>query len=141
MFAPLYGVPEDPATGSANVTLIGLLAHRDPRPTSRCAKTIGQGFDMGRPSVLEATAEKKAGKVVATYIGGRCVPMLSGTIELIATDGLQLAQRDGEVAQAVGIGDRLDVGLGALQRAAQVALRAEDPFQVRHLPFEVHGRR
>ena len=26
MFAPLYGVPEDPATGSANVTLVGLLA-------------------------------------------------------------------------------------------------------------------
>jgi trans-2,3-dihydro-3-hydroxyanthranilate isomerase len=26
MFAPLYGVPEDPATGSANVTLAGLLA-------------------------------------------------------------------------------------------------------------------
>ena len=25
MFAPLHGVPEDPATGSANVTLAGLL--------------------------------------------------------------------------------------------------------------------
>jgi trans-2,3-dihydro-3-hydroxyanthranilate isomerase len=37
---------------------------------------------MGRPSLLEASAEKKDGTVVATYIGGRCVPMLSGTIEL-----------------------------------------------------------
>ena len=37
---------------------------------------------MGRPSLLEAAAEKKGGKVVATYIGGRCVPMLSGTIEV-----------------------------------------------------------
>jgi trans-2,3-dihydro-3-hydroxyanthranilate isomerase len=82
MFAPLFGVPEDPATGSANITLIGLLAQRDPRPDLTLSKTIGQGVDMGRPSVLEATAEKKAGKVVATYIGGRCVPMLSGTIEL-----------------------------------------------------------
>jgi trans-2,3-dihydro-3-hydroxyanthranilate isomerase len=82
MFAPLFGVPEDPATGSANVTLIGLLALRDPRPDLTLSKTIGQGVDMGRPSVLEATAEKKAGKVVATTIGGRCVPMLSGTIEL-----------------------------------------------------------
>jgi len=27
MFAPLSGVPEDPATGSANCTLGGLLAH------------------------------------------------------------------------------------------------------------------
>ena len=82
MFAPLFGVPEDPATGSANVTLVGLLALRDPRADLTLSQTIGQGVDMGRPSVLETTAEKKAGKVVATYIGGRCVPMLSGAIEV-----------------------------------------------------------
>lgn len=83
MFAPLYGVPEDPATGGANVTLIGLLGHLDPRPDLALSKTIGQGFDMGRPSILEASAVKKAGKVEATHIGGRCVPMMSGTIELV----------------------------------------------------------
>jgi len=82
MFAPLFGVREDPATGSANVTLIGLLAHLDKRADLTLSKTIGQGFDMGRPSVLEAMAEKKAGKVTATYIGGCCVPMLSGEIDL-----------------------------------------------------------
>jgi trans-2,3-dihydro-3-hydroxyanthranilate isomerase len=82
MFAPLFGVPEDPATGSANVTLIGLLALRDPRPDLTLSETIGQGVDMGRPSVLEAMAEKRAGKVVATYIGGGCVSMLSGVIDL-----------------------------------------------------------
>ena len=82
MFAPLYGVPEDPATGSANVVLAGLLAHFRPEPDLALAVTIGQGFDMGRPSLLQAAAEKKAGTVVATYIGGRCVPMMSGTIDL-----------------------------------------------------------
>ncbi len=82
MFAPLFGVPEDPATGSANVSLIGLLAHLDERPDLTLSKTIGQGFDMGRPSILEAMAEKKAGQVTATYIGGRCVPMLTGEIDL-----------------------------------------------------------
>jgi trans-2,3-dihydro-3-hydroxyanthranilate isomerase len=82
MFAPLFGVPEDPATGAANVTLIGLLAHHDPRADLSLSKTIGQGFDMGRPSLLEASAEKKGGTVTATYIGGRCVAMLSGTIDL-----------------------------------------------------------
>ena len=82
MFAPLYGVPEDPATGSANVSLIGLLAHLDKRADLTLSRTIGQGFDMGRPSILEASAEKKSGKVTATYIGGRCVPMLSGEIDL-----------------------------------------------------------
>jgi trans-2,3-dihydro-3-hydroxyanthranilate isomerase len=82
MFAPLYGVPEDPATGSANVALIGLLAQLRPEADFTLAKTIGQGFDMGRPSILQASAEKTAGRVTATYIGGRCVPMLNGTIDL-----------------------------------------------------------
>lgn len=82
MFAPEHGIPEDPATGAANVALIGVLAHHRPETDLTLAKTIGQGFDMGRPSILLASAEKKAGKVVATYIGGRCVPMMSGIIEL-----------------------------------------------------------
>ena len=82
MFAPLYGVPEDPATGSANVVLIGLLAHYRPEKDLTLSKVIGQGFDMGRPSILEGTAEKKAGRVVDTHIGGRCMPMFKGTIEL-----------------------------------------------------------
>ena len=82
MFAPLYGVPEDPATGSANVVLIGLLAHFRPEADLTFSRTIGQGFDMGRPSILEGAATKKAGRVVDTYIGGRCVPMLAGTIEV-----------------------------------------------------------
>jgi trans-2,3-dihydro-3-hydroxyanthranilate isomerase len=82
MFAPLYGVPEDPATGSANVALIGLLAQLQPERDLTLTKTIGQGFDMGRPSILKASAEKKSGEVTATYIGGRCVPMFEGTIDL-----------------------------------------------------------
>jgi trans-2,3-dihydro-3-hydroxyanthranilate isomerase len=83
MFAPEHGIPEDPATGAANVALIGLLTHHRPETDLTFARTIGQGFDMGRPSVLEASAEKKGGQVVATYIGGRCVPMMSGTIDLV----------------------------------------------------------
>ena len=81
-FGPGSGIPEDPATGAANVALIGVLAHHRPEANITLAKTIGQGFDMGRPSVLQASAEKKDGKVVATYIGGRCKPMMSGVIEL-----------------------------------------------------------
>ena len=82
MFAPLFGVPEDPATGSSNVVLIGLLAHFRPEANLSFARIMGQGFDMGRPSILEGAAEKKAGRVVDTRIGGRCVPMLKGTIDL-----------------------------------------------------------
>lgn len=82
MFAPHHGIPEDPATGSANVALIGLLAHLRSERDLRLAKTIAQGVEMGRPSVLNAEAEKKDGVVTATYIGGACVPVMSGTIDL-----------------------------------------------------------
>jgi trans-2,3-dihydro-3-hydroxyanthranilate isomerase len=82
MFAPHHGIPEDPATGSANVALIGLMAKLRPDADLRISKTIAQGVEMGRPSLLQAEAEKKEGIVTATYIGGHCVPVMSGTIEL-----------------------------------------------------------
>ena len=83
MFAPRHGIYEDPATGSANVALIGLLAALRPEPDLALEKTIAQGVDMGRPSRLEARAEKTAGTVTATYIGGTCVPMMRGTLEIV----------------------------------------------------------
>jgi trans-2,3-dihydro-3-hydroxyanthranilate isomerase len=82
MFAPHRGIPEDPATGSANVALIGLLARLRREADLRLAKAIAQGVEMGRPSLLQAEAEKTNGVVTATYIGGRCVPIMSGTIDL-----------------------------------------------------------
>jgi trans-2,3-dihydro-3-hydroxyanthranilate isomerase len=82
MFAPLYGVTEDPATGSANVALIALLAALRPEPDFRLERRISQGIDMGRPSLLIASAEKRAGEVVAAHIGGSCVPVMSGVIAL-----------------------------------------------------------
>jgi trans-2,3-dihydro-3-hydroxyanthranilate isomerase len=83
MFAPLYGVPEDPATGSANVALIGLLAQLRSELDLHLEKTITQGIEMGRPSRLTASAHKSAGRVTATYIGGRCVPMMEGVLDLM----------------------------------------------------------
>jgi trans-2,3-dihydro-3-hydroxyanthranilate isomerase len=83
MFGPLHGIAEDPATGSAGVALVGLLAHLRPEMDLTLATTIRQGQDMGRPSRMQASAEKRAGKVVATFIGGTCVPVMRGTIGLV----------------------------------------------------------
>jgi trans-2,3-dihydro-3-hydroxyanthranilate isomerase len=80
MFAPLYGVPEDPATGSANVALVGLVAASEAK--DRLALRIGQGVDMGRPSLLEAEAIKNSDGRFDCYIGGSCVPVMRGEIEL-----------------------------------------------------------
>jgi trans-2,3-dihydro-3-hydroxyanthranilate isomerase len=82
MFAPLYGVPEDPATGSANVTLVGLLASLRAERELAFRLRIAQGVDMGRPSLLEAAAEKKNGKLISLTIGGRCVIMMRGILEV-----------------------------------------------------------
>jgi len=82
MFAPLHGVPEDPATGSANVTLVGLLASLRSEPELTLKLRIAQGVDMGRPSLLEAAAEKRGGKLTSLSIGGRCVAMMRGTLQL-----------------------------------------------------------
>jgi len=82
MFAPLDGVPEDPATGSANCALAGLLAKHDARPSGEVRYRIAQGVEMGRPSVLEARVEKKNGEVVEIRIGGDSVMVSEGTIEV-----------------------------------------------------------
>ncbi len=82
MFAPLDGVPEDPATGSANCALAGLLSHYDERTTGSFNWRIAQGVEMGRPSVLDARTEKRDGTVVATRIGGACVLVSEGFINL-----------------------------------------------------------
>lgn len=82
MFAPLAGVPEDPATGSANCALAGLLAHHDPRPDGDYRLRIAQGVEMGRPSTLIARARKTEGVVQSTWIGGSAVLVCEGMINV-----------------------------------------------------------
>jgi trans-2,3-dihydro-3-hydroxyanthranilate isomerase len=82
MFAPLSGVPEDPATGSANCALAGLLAHCNPQPNGNFSWRIAQGVEMGRPSTLIARAEKSDGVVQTTRIGGAAVLVSEGIIYL-----------------------------------------------------------
>jgi trans-2,3-dihydro-3-hydroxyanthranilate isomerase len=59
-----------------------LLAKLRPEPDLQLSKAIAQGVEMGRPSLLEAQVEKRGGVVTATYIGGRCVPVMRGSIDL-----------------------------------------------------------
>lgn len=80
MFFLYQGLREDPATGSANAALAGLLAACMPDGDAELALRVGQGFDMGRPSRLTARARKRGGQVVSTHVGGRCVEMMEGTL-------------------------------------------------------------
>ncbi|HKO15936.1 MAG TPA: PhzF family phenazine biosynthesis protein [Gemmatimonadaceae bacterium] len=82
MFAPSIGVPEDPATGSAAVGLGGYLAVRDPRFDGTLRWIVEQGFEMGRPSLLEVEVDKRAGRVGAVRVGGKSVIVCEGRMEL-----------------------------------------------------------
>lgn len=78
MFSPLSGIPEDPATGSANVALAALLLHLS--DTADLTITFEQGVEMGRPSTLYASAWR-TGNEVRARIGGSAVPVMRGVVE------------------------------------------------------------
>jgi trans-2,3-dihydro-3-hydroxyanthranilate isomerase len=78
-FAPAFGIPEDPATGSACTGLVASLAVRagEPSPSLR----IDQGVRMGRPSQIEATAHTdRDGRLTGVSVGGHTVIVGQGTI-------------------------------------------------------------
>jgi trans-2,3-dihydro-3-hydroxyanthranilate isomerase len=81
-FVPGQGVPEDPATGSANAAFAGFLAARAPERDGTLKWSVRQGVEMGRPSLIEIEADKSAGAITAVRVAGRSVFVMSGTISL-----------------------------------------------------------
>ncbi|MBA3340135.1 MAG: PhzF family phenazine biosynthesis protein [Geodermatophilaceae bacterium] len=82
MFAPALNVPEDPATGSACAALAGYLAARSTARDGTLAWRVEQGFEMGRPSLLEVECDVAAGVVAAVRVGGSSVLVCDGTMEI-----------------------------------------------------------
>lgn len=82
MFAPLSGIPEDSATGSAATALGALLAELNPVSNGKFDFTIHQGDDMGRPSRLHVTVTKVAGRTDPPILTGSCVPVITGVLSL-----------------------------------------------------------
>lgn len=81
MFTPR--MTEDPATGSATSAAVALLAELRGMDVSL---RVGQGVDMGRPSLLLARAQRQGSATVA-YVGGRCVAAMEGSFVLAGGDG------------------------------------------------------
>jgi trans-2,3-dihydro-3-hydroxyanthranilate isomerase len=83
MFFPgSSGLTEDPATGSATVAAAALLADLSSERDGEFKLRIGQGVDMGRPSLLLTRVRKQNGVVVSAHVGGGCVQMMEGTFRL-----------------------------------------------------------
>jgi trans-2,3-dihydro-3-hydroxyanthranilate isomerase len=81
MFAPSFGVPEDPATGSAAGPLAVHLA-RHGRIGFGEQIEISQGAEIARPSTLYARVEGSAERIEKVEVGGSAVIVARGEFRL-----------------------------------------------------------
>jgi trans-2,3-dihydro-3-hydroxyanthranilate isomerase len=82
MFAPALGIPEDPATGSAAAALAGVIHRFDALPDGVHRRIIEQGFEMGRPSLVQLSLDVARGRLATVRIGGSAVRVMEGMIEV-----------------------------------------------------------
>jgi trans-2,3-dihydro-3-hydroxyanthranilate isomerase len=82
MFAPQFGIVEDPATGSAAAAFAGVAQEFEAPEDGTHTITIEQGFEMGRPSLIDLTMDVAGGKLTAGEIGGSAVIVSQGTIDV-----------------------------------------------------------
>lgn len=79
VFVDCYGVPEDPATGSANGCLAGYLSKYRYFGDNSIDIIVEQGFEINRPSLLYLSATYNAGDV-EIYVGGKVVMTAKGEL-------------------------------------------------------------
>ena len=78
MFPPAMGVDEDPATGGAAAALAGYLFDAE-RPGDGPARwRIEQGFEMGRPSLIDLEIDVTGGQIATVRLTGSAVAMGGG---------------------------------------------------------------
>jgi len=77
MYSPGIGVAEDPATGSACAALGGYLAART-TSDGTMRWVVEQGYEMGRPSLIEVEADRSGGRITAVRVGGATVLVSEG---------------------------------------------------------------
>lgn len=77
VFADYFGVPEDPATGSANGCLAGYLVEYAYFGQEPIDLRVEQGYEIGRPSLLLLKAQKVAGEIEVA-VGGKVIMIAKG---------------------------------------------------------------
>jgi trans-2,3-dihydro-3-hydroxyanthranilate isomerase len=83
MFAPEFGIVEDPATGSASGPLgCYLLRHGLVTAESAARITSLQGAAMGRPSRIHIDISSKGGEITRVKVGGRAVLVGTGQMQV-----------------------------------------------------------
>lgn len=79
MFADYYGIPEDPATGSANGCLAGYLVKHRYFGKDRINIRVEQGYEIGRPSLIFLDA-KRNGEAIDVHVGGKVIEIARGIL-------------------------------------------------------------
>ncbi len=82
MFAPEFGIVEDPATGSAAAAFGGVIARFDQPPAGSHRYAIEQGYKMRRPSLIELEIDMDGGEVASARVGGHAVVVAEGTLDV-----------------------------------------------------------
>jgi trans-2,3-dihydro-3-hydroxyanthranilate isomerase len=82
MFAPMLGVPEDPATGSANGALGAYLIHHQAVEVSEPTTYIvsEQGSEINRASKLYVEVDSSRGEITSVRVGGQVVLVAEGVV-------------------------------------------------------------
>jgi len=82
MFAPGFGVPEDPATGSASGPLGSYLVRHAAVGPEEAAQMISlQGVKMGRPSRIHISIGTGEGQITSVRVGGQAAFVGEGTLQ------------------------------------------------------------
>ncbi|MCW6035265.1 PhzF family phenazine biosynthesis protein [Spirulina subsalsa FACHB-351] len=79
VFADYLGIPEDPATGSANGCLAGYLAEHNYFNQPTVDIQVEQGYEIERPSLLFLRAKPKT-EGIEVHIGGQVVMIAQGEL-------------------------------------------------------------
>jgi trans-2,3-dihydro-3-hydroxyanthranilate isomerase len=85
-FAPHFGIPEDPVTGSVHSSIaVWLLAHGLLPVVNGQASFMGeQGDQLGRPGRLVVRVDVADGRPARVRVGGRAVTVMEGRLRLPA---------------------------------------------------------
>lgn len=77
VFAEYLGIPEDPATGSANGCLAGYLVKHSYFGEKPVNVRVEQGYEIGRPSLLLLKAQRNEDSIEVS-VGGKVVMVAKG---------------------------------------------------------------
>ncbi len=83
MFAPQFGIIEDPATGGASGPLGSYLLHHSLVTPDEARSIVNlQGVKLGRPSFIHISVESSNGDITRVRVGGTSVFVAEGTMEV-----------------------------------------------------------